>query len=78
MTEPRMRSPDLEEMKLRQQAIGEGLRQIFDDVVNEPVPEDFLDILRRAEAPHRDEPPTGDVGPADMGAGDMGAGDAAG
>jgi len=26
------------------------LRQIFDDVVNEPVPDEFLDILRDADA----------------------------
>ncbi len=42
-------SPALDEARLRQQAIGARLRQIFDDVVSEPVPEDFLDILRRAE-----------------------------
>lgn len=38
---------DLEEARLRQQAIGVKLRQMFDDVVNEPVPDEFLDILRR-------------------------------
>ncbi|HLI64910.1 MAG TPA: NepR family anti-sigma factor [Caulobacteraceae bacterium] len=37
----------LDEARLRQQAIGAKLRQMFDDVVNEPVPETFLDILRR-------------------------------
>jgi hypothetical protein len=42
-------SPALDEARLRQQAIGARLRQLFDDVVSEPVPEDFLDILRRAE-----------------------------
>jgi len=41
---------DLEEARLRQQAIGVKLRQMFDDVVNEPVPDEFLDILRRADA----------------------------
>ncbi len=25
------------------------MRQMFDDVVNEPVPDEFLDILRRAD-----------------------------
>ncbi len=40
---------NLEEARLRQQAIGVKLRQMFDDVVNEPVPDDFLDILRRAD-----------------------------
>lgn len=26
------------------------LRHLFDEVVNEPVPDEFLDILRRADA----------------------------
>ncbi len=41
--------PTLEEARLRQQAIGVKLRQMFDTVVNEPIPDDFLDILRRAD-----------------------------
>ena len=40
---------DLEEARLRQQAIGVKLRQMFDEIVNEPVPDEFLDILRRAD-----------------------------
>ena len=40
----------LEEARLRQQAIGVKLRHLFDEVVNEPVPDEFLDILRRADA----------------------------
>jgi Anti-sigma factor NepR len=39
----------LEEARLRQQAIGVKLRQMFDEIVNEPVPDEFLDILRRAD-----------------------------
>jgi len=39
----------LDEARLRQQAIGVKLRQMFDQVVSEPVPDDFLDILRRAD-----------------------------
>ena len=39
----------LDEARLRHQAIGVTLRQMFDQVVNEPVPDDFLDILRRAD-----------------------------
>ena len=39
----------LDEARLRQQAIGVKLRQMFDEVVSEPVPDDFLDILRRAD-----------------------------
>jgi len=41
--------PSLEEARLRQQAIGVKLRHMFDEVVNEPVPDEFLDILRRAD-----------------------------
>lgn len=40
---------NLEEARLRQQAIGVKLRQMFDDIVNEPVPDEFLDILRRGD-----------------------------
>lgn len=43
------KGPNLEEARLRQQAIGVKLRQMFDDVVNEPVPDEFLDILRRGD-----------------------------
>lgn len=44
------KEPKLEEARLRQQAIGVRLRHMFDEVVNEPVPQDFLDILRKADA----------------------------
>lgn len=40
---------ELDETRLRQQAIGVKLRHLFDEVVNEPVPDEFLDILRRAD-----------------------------
>lgn len=43
------KSESLEEARLRQQAIGVKLRHMFDEVVNEPVPDEFLDILRRAD-----------------------------
>jgi hypothetical protein len=43
------RAPSAEEARLRQQAIGAKLRQMFDEVVNEPVPDDFLAILKRAD-----------------------------
>jgi len=42
-------SASLDEARLRQQAIGVRLRQMFDEVVNEPVPDEFLDILREAD-----------------------------
>ena len=41
--------PALDEARLRQQAIGVKLRQMFEEVVNEPVPDEFLDILRKAD-----------------------------
>ncbi len=44
---PKTGGANLEEARLRQQAIGVKLRQMFDDVVNEPVPDEFLDILRK-------------------------------
>jgi hypothetical protein len=50
MKPPRKRPPSLDEARLRQQAIGVKLRQMFDEVVNEPVPDEFLEILRRADA----------------------------
>ncbi len=39
----------LDEARLRQQAIGVRLRRLFDEVVNEDVPGEFLEILRRAD-----------------------------
>lgn len=44
------RRASVEEARLRQQALGVKLRQMFDDVVNEPVPDEFLAILQRADA----------------------------
>ncbi len=49
MAERRKASAALDEARLRQQAIGVRLRQMFDEVVNEEVPEEFLEILRRAD-----------------------------
>jgi len=49
MKKPRTWSPSLDEARLRQQAIGVKLRQMFDEVVNEPIPDEFLEILRRAD-----------------------------
>jgi len=46
----RKSSADIDEARLRQQAIGVKLRQMFDEVVNEPVPDEFLDILRRGDS----------------------------
>jgi hypothetical protein len=49
MKQPETISSTLDEARLRQQAIGARLRQMFDDVVREPVPDDFLEILRAAD-----------------------------
>jgi hypothetical protein len=46
----RRTDPVVDEARLRQQAIGVKLRQMFDQVVSEPVPDEFLNILRRADA----------------------------
>ena len=46
---PASKDQGLEEVRLRQQAIGVKLRHMFDEVVNEPVPDEFLEILRRAD-----------------------------
>lgn len=51
MEERRKGSAPLDEARLRQRAIGVKLRQIFDEVVNEPVPDEFLEILRKADKP---------------------------
>jgi hypothetical protein len=45
----RQTTSNLDEARLRQQAIGVKLRQMFDEVVSEPVPDEFLAILRRAD-----------------------------
>jgi hypothetical protein len=47
--ERRKATAALDEARLRQQAIGVRLRQMFDEVVNEDVPDEFLDILRKAD-----------------------------
>ena len=44
--------------RARQQAIGHELRRLFDSVVQEPVPTDFLELLGKIEASEKD--PTGE------------------
>jgi len=53
MKRPTKKPPSVDEARLRQQALGVGLRQVFDEVVNEPVPEEFFEILRRADDQRR-------------------------
>ncbi len=36
-------------VRARQRAIGRELRRIYDGVVSEPVPDDFLDLLRKID-----------------------------
>ena len=43
--ERRRASAAVDEARLRQQAIGVRLRELFDEVVNEQVPDEFLEIL---------------------------------
>jgi len=35
--------------RARQRAIGRELRRMYDDIAQEPVPEDFLDILKKID-----------------------------
>ena len=49
LPESRRASAALDEARLRQQAIGVRLRQMFDEGVGEDVPDEFLEILRRAD-----------------------------
>jgi hypothetical protein len=44
--------------RARQRAIGRELRRMYDEVVQEPVPEDFLEILRKVDQvkSKKDEP----------------------
>jgi anti-sigma factor RsiW len=43
-------------VRARQRAIGRELRRVYDGVVNEPVPDEFLDLLRQIDE-------TDDAGP---------------
>jgi len=41
-------------IKARQRAIGRELRRVYDDVAQEPVPDDFLDLLRKIDSQDAD------------------------
>jgi hypothetical protein len=45
---PEYESVSATEARLRQRALGAGLREIYADVVEEPAPEEFLTILQSA------------------------------
>ncbi len=36
-------------IRARQRAIGRELRRMYDDVAQEPIPEDFMDLLRKID-----------------------------
>ena len=36
--------------RARQRAIGRELRRMYDEIVQEPVPEDFLELLKKIDA----------------------------
>jgi hypothetical protein len=36
--------------RARQRAIGRELRRMFDEVVQEPIPDDFMDLLKKIDA----------------------------
>ena len=38
------------DIRARQRAIGRELRRMYDEVAREPVPEDFLELLRQLDA----------------------------
>ena len=57
ITLSRDQSPDREKaraVRARQRVIGRELRRMYDAVAQEPVPDEFLDLLRRMDGP--DEP----------------------
>jgi hypothetical protein len=39
-------------IRARQRAIGRELRRMYDDVAQEPVPEDFLELLQKIDRPN--------------------------
>lgn len=43
-----------DEPQARQRAIGKELRRMFEDIVNEPVPAEMFDLLRRIEKQETD------------------------
>jgi hypothetical protein len=49
MKQTRKLSDDQGDARINQRAIGQGLRRLFDEVVNEDVPDEFLELLRRAD-----------------------------
>ena len=49
---PKDQNPNREKaraIRARQRAIGRELRRMYDDIAQEPVPDDFLDLLRKID-----------------------------
>jgi hypothetical protein len=53
MKKPAKPPADPGEARIDRIGIGDRLRELFDEVVNEPVPDDFLELLRRADERER-------------------------
>ena len=50
MTDKMARSPEeIRSLRVREKRIGEQLKRLYDDVVSEPVPDDFMNLLERAD-----------------------------
>jgi hypothetical protein len=47
--------------RARQQAIGRELRRIYDSVIQEPVPDEFLELIKKIEI--QDKDPAAGSGP---------------
>jgi hypothetical protein len=43
------RKEKLANARIRQRAIGRELRRLYDDVAQEPVPDEFLELLRKMD-----------------------------
>ena len=41
---------EIADIRARQRAIGRELRRMYDEIAREPIPEDFLDLLRELDA----------------------------
>ncbi|MFM9863802.1 MAG: NepR family anti-sigma factor [Micropepsaceae bacterium] len=48
-----MKNPGVD-LKARQDVIGEGLKRIFDEIVEEPVPPEFLELLDQIDRKHEE------------------------
>ncbi|HEX2594490.1 MAG TPA: NepR family anti-sigma factor [Rhizomicrobium sp.] len=46
-------------IRARQRAIGRELRRAFDEVAQEPVPDEFMDLLRQIDEKQPSEPKNG-------------------